>query len=193
MDRYLNNLAAKSPVPGGGSAAALVGALGMSLLCMAARYLAGKKDVKGSRAKLTEIIKFADRSRRRLRKLMREDEMAYLQLSRAIKKRGRRDLSRLYRRAADVPLEVSTILAKGAVRCSELSVYCRSAIASDVAESVILMEAGFLSACLNIGVNLAGIKSSSYLRKAKNTILKNQSAIRNAKRKTFKKLKRRLT
>ena len=43
LHEYLNDLAARSPAPGGGSASALVGAIGVALMSMVANYTATMK------------------------------------------------------------------------------------------------------------------------------------------------------
>ena len=44
---YLNQLARREPVPGGGSAAALASALGVGLISMVANYSISKKKIAG--------------------------------------------------------------------------------------------------------------------------------------------------
>ncbi len=46
IEKYIQDLAARVPAPGGGSAASLVGALGISLLEMVANYTIGKEKYK---------------------------------------------------------------------------------------------------------------------------------------------------
>ena len=86
LDEYLDKLAARSPIPGGGSAAALVGALGISLLSMVGRYLAQHKSAPTSRRKISNILKFTEKTRAALRRLMNEDETAYSKIAKGIKK-----------------------------------------------------------------------------------------------------------
>ena len=188
IDSYLDKLAARSPVPGGGSAAALTGAIGISLLSMVARYIAKKSKRTTIYRKLTKILEFTEYSRRHLRKLMREDEAAYLKLSEAIKKRGTKDISKFYKDAAEVPLEISAILKEGIDKCKELCAYCTTTLASDLAEVSLLLEAGFLSAKLNVEINLIGIKDASYAKQVNNFLLRHKIAISKTKKAILNKI-----
>ena len=56
MREYLDDLAAKKPAPGGGSAAALAASMGVSLMSMVANYTAGNPKYKSGEAKIVDII-----------------------------------------------------------------------------------------------------------------------------------------
>ena len=70
LQDFLDNLGAKKPAPGGGSAAALSGALGISLLQMVANFSAG-----GS-PQIREILQKATKIKKELIKLIDEDAKA---------------------------------------------------------------------------------------------------------------------
>jgi formiminotetrahydrofolate cyclodeaminase len=172
IDKYLDKLAARKPVPGGGSAAALVGSLGMSLLSMTAQYAARKTGKGASHGKLLKIIRFSETARRRLRKLMREDEAAYLKLSSAMRSRSAKRMAKLYKNAALVPLEVCEIAREGIKKCAALYPNCSISIVSDLIEAVILLEAAYSSAKLNVMINLPGIKNKALAKKIRNSLRK---------------------
>ncbi len=178
IDKYLNRLAAKSPVPGGGSAAALVGAIGISLLSMVARYAEKRAGSRKLRSKISEILRFAERSSRRLRKLMREDESAYLMLWRQLKKKDSKGLSRLYKGATAPPLEICAILQEGIKKCEALSRHSSKFLASDLLEAGLLMKAGFSSAKVHVDINLGGISDSVYTKKVRKSLLKLTKRVR---------------
>lgn len=190
IDKYLDKLAARSPVPGGGSAAALVGAIGMSLLSMVARYISKKGDRGASYRKLHKILEFTERSRRHLKKLMGEDEAAYLRLSKGIKRGGPKDITKLYKSAAEVPLEVCTILQEGLKKCEELCSYCKTPLVSDLTEAALLLEVGFMSTKLNVDINLAGIKDSTYTKRVKRTLLRRKKIVLRTKKRILKRWQR---
>jgi len=183
LDKYLDVLAARNPVPGGGSAAALVGSIGMALISMAAKYIL-KKD---KAYKIAEIVEFSEIYRRRLRKLMEEDEAAYLCLWKNLKKRSG-NTARSYKNAIEVPLEVCAIAREGITWCEYLCCHCKTSIVCDVAEAAILLEAAFLSAAINATINLCGVKDKNYTRKVRNRILKQKSAVAKMKTKLLKKI-----
>ena len=190
VEKYLDRLAAKTPIPGGGSAAALAGAIGISLLLMSARYMSGKAGMGTPTAKLHKIIQFAERSQKRLKKLMAEDEIAYLRLSRQLKKRRSENITKLYKKAADVPMEACRVLHEGLKKCEELFPYCKTSIVSDLAEAAILMEAGFLSAKANVDINLKEIKDAQYTKSLRNYLSNLSRSVLNTKNKVLKQWRR---
>jgi methenyltetrahydrofolate cyclohydrolase len=190
VDRYLDRLAAKTPVPGGGSAAALAGAIGISLLLMTARYMSGKAGGGMPTAELHKLIRFAERSQHRLKKIMAEDEIAYLRLSRRLKKRRSKDISMSYKRAADVPMKACLVLHEGLKKCERLIPHCKTSIASDLAEAAILMEAGFLSAKANVDMNLKEIKDAQYTKRSRNHLSNLAGSVSMAKNKVLKQWRR---
>jgi len=77
LQKYLEALAAREPVPGGGSASAICGSLAAALIGMVARYSFGKNKPPEIEKKLEAILKEADAARIRLLELAGEDAQAY--------------------------------------------------------------------------------------------------------------------
>ncbi len=85
LDLWIAELASGSPTPGGGSAAALAGALGAALVAMVARLTTGKKAYAAVDGRARAILAEAERLRTELRRLVDEDAAAYGGVSRAYK------------------------------------------------------------------------------------------------------------
>jgi formiminotetrahydrofolate cyclodeaminase len=85
LKQYLDDLASNKPAPGGGSAAALAGALGASLLSMVANFTLGKEKYKDVEDEVKDILKSLDKYRKELENLIDEDVLAYQKLSSAYK------------------------------------------------------------------------------------------------------------
>src|SRR3989338_3267816 len=77
LKHYLDDLAAKKPAPGGGSAAALVGATGCALLSMASNFTLGKDKYKDVEPQIKDALKQAERLRKRFLALVDLDVKAY--------------------------------------------------------------------------------------------------------------------
>src|SRR5687767_14179454 len=167
----LDAFASNAPVPGGGAAAALAGALGVSLLVMAASL---SKSRTGAPEEATDLAEAAARLRPlrdRLVELIDADSSAYRSVMAALKQpkaseqeQARRNeaLQSALRDATDVPLDVmragqqalagGLIVARNAYRVA----------ASDVAMGIELLGASVRGAALSIDGNLSGIKDDSY-------------------------------
>ena len=167
----LDAFASNAPVPGGGSAAALAGALGVSLLVMAASL---PKSRTGAPEEATDLAEAAARLRPlrdSMVQLIDADSDAYRAVMAAMKLPKMADDEKLARTAAlqsalkeatDVPLDVmragqqalagAVIVARNAYRVA----------ASDVATGIELLGTCVRSAALSIDGNLMAIKDRGY-------------------------------
>jgi len=85
IGEFLEAAAAKQPCPGGGSVAALAGALAASMGEMVLNYSVGKKGLEAHRDSLQNTLDEFHRARQLLLGLMSEDQSAYLAMSAARK------------------------------------------------------------------------------------------------------------
>ncbi|HEY1628250.1 MAG TPA: cyclodeaminase/cyclohydrolase family protein [Tepidisphaeraceae bacterium] len=93
LNDFLNAAAAKQPAPGGGSVAALAGALAASMGEMVLNYSVGKKSLAAHEPELRTALAEMTRARHLLLQLMVEDQFAYEALT-AAKKLPESDASR---------------------------------------------------------------------------------------------------
>jgi formiminotetrahydrofolate cyclodeaminase len=87
ISAFLDAAAAKQPTPGGGSIAALSGAMAASMGEMVVNYSVNKKDLQSHRPQLEAALGEFHRARKLLLGLMVEDQEAYTALT-AAKKQG---------------------------------------------------------------------------------------------------------
>ncbi|MFB0526548.1 MAG: cyclodeaminase/cyclohydrolase family protein, partial [bacterium] len=85
LEKYVDDLAAKLPAPGGGSVVALVGALGVGLLSMVSNFTLGKEKYKQSEEEIKKILDRSEDLRKRLTELVDEDIRVYDKVSGAYK------------------------------------------------------------------------------------------------------------
>src|SRR5207302_20710 len=83
LDGWLEELAGGAPVPGGGSAAALAGALAAALVAMVARLTTGRKAYAAVQERVAALLAEADALRAQLRRLVDDDAAAYARVSEA--------------------------------------------------------------------------------------------------------------
>ncbi len=105
LKEYLDALSAREPVPGGGSAASLVGALGAGLISMVANYSLGKGKPPAVEKKIKALLKDSERIRREFLEFVDRDAEAYLRVVRA-RKSAPHIKKAAKVQAARVPLEI---------------------------------------------------------------------------------------
>ncbi len=169
---YLDDLSAKKPAPGGGSAAAAVGAMGVGLLSMVANFTIGKDKYKNVEPQIQEILSSSERLRTELQKLIDEDIVVYQKLSAAYKmpkekeeeKRARsKAIQAALKNAMAVPLAICRNLFEATKLCEPLLESGNVNLVSDVGVAAEFIAAGFTSALLNVEINLSGVKDSELI------------------------------
>jgi len=154
LAKYLNDLAAKLPAPGGGSAAALNAALGASLVSMVVNFTLGKPKYAVFAKELKSILVKSENFRKLFLDLVDLDAKAYQ--SKDIKK------------ALAVPLKLARLCCQAAKLCPPLVKKGNVNLISDVAVAAVFLEAAFVSACFNVEINLKSlvdVKLTSKTRK----------------------------
>jgi len=153
---YLKDLAGRKPAPGGGSAAALSAAIGVSLMSMVANYTIGNPRYKNSEQKVSAILEKSERFRAKLEGLIDKDVDAYNELSKGMKEAAKDSakLDSLYKGAAGVPFEICKIAAECLKICDELADCGNKNLVTDTAIAAILLEGAFFSAKFNVYINL---------------------------------------
>ena len=167
LEEYLESIAAATPTPGGGSVAALCGALSAALSRMVANLAIGKEGYESVQAELKELERRAKALQSRLLVLMEEDATAYdavISAMRLAKKTEAERAARVramqsaYETATTVPLDTmqacSDALGIALVAAQKGN---RNAI-SDAGVAALVAEAGLRAAGLNVRINLAALK-----------------------------------
>jgi len=157
-EQFCQVLSAKAPVPGGGGASALAGALGASLGAMVGNYTLGKKKYAGVQEDIRVLLDEAEKLRCDLLAQVEADAAAFEPLSRAYaipKDDPARDevMERCLLRAAAVPMEILRLACRGIELHQELERKGSAMMASDVGTGVILCRAALFGAQLNVKVN----------------------------------------
>ena len=167
---FLEALAAATPTPGGGSAAAQAGAMGAALVAMVARLTIGKKKYAEVEAQMKEILNQAERLRQELSQAVQADSAAFTAVLEAFKlphathdqqKQRMAAIQQATLQAAQVPLEVArktvTVMAL-AERCTALGNL--NAI-SDAASAAAMAQAALTSAGYNVRININGLSEKT--------------------------------
>ena len=167
---FLDDLAAATATPGGGSAAAYAGAMAAALVAMVARLTVGKKKYAEVEAQMNEILAQAERLRRELTAGVDADSAAFEGVMAAFKLPKETPVQQEKRaagieaatlEAARVPLEA----ARKAVAVMALAERCvalgnLNAI-SDGASAAALSRAALTAAALNVRINVNSLSDKT--------------------------------
>ncbi|NIA20739.1 MAG: formiminotransferase-cyclodeaminase [Anaerolineaceae bacterium] len=166
---YLLDAAADKPTPGGGSVAALVGALATTMASMAANFTAGKEKYKTIEPQIQARLKLLEEARGKFVELMHRDMEAYGAVMAAYRlprgsdaESGARSeaIQAALKNSMKVPLETTEVAVGVLEAALELARIANANLLSDVAVAAILAEAALGAGRINVEVNLGGIKDA---------------------------------
>ena len=165
LKEYLNDLAARKPAPGGGSAAALDAALGCALMSMVANYTISNKKYEQFKERAEASLKRSEDFRKRLEELIDQDVHVYSKLSEGFKRydKDSPELDRLYRTSCNVPFEICKIVRDAFSVCKGLVEYGNKNLITDTAISALMLESAFFGAKFNVYINLKYIRDTQYI------------------------------
>jgi len=143
LEKYLSDLAARIPAPGGGSAAALAAAMGSSLVSMVLNFTLGKPKYARYEEELKETFKKSEKLRREFLNLVDLDVQAYK--------------SKNVRSALNIPFMVCRLCLEAIKLCPALIKKGNINLISDVAAAAVLLESAFASAYCNVEINLKAL------------------------------------
>ncbi len=169
-------LASKKPVPGGGGAAALAGALGAALNTMVANFSVGKKKFVDYKEKHEDLIRRGEILRNKLIDLIDKDAENFEPLSKAysmpsstdeekIKKEN--SLQECLKVACSAPLEILQYTYEAILLHNEIVDISSKTIISDVGVGVQCLKAALYSAYLNIEINIKSMNDEEYVLKVR--------------------------
>ena len=160
---FAMSVASGDPVPGGGSVAALVGALAASLVAMVSRLTVGRKRFAGVEEQVRGLESRAEALRGQLLRLVDEDSAAYTAYMAAsrLAKSGEEGAGERLREAslhaARVPLESATASLEAMELALEVATVGNPVARTDAQMAGLAAHAAVLGACLNVRVNLPGL------------------------------------
>jgi len=172
LKNFLDELASNSPAPGGGSVAALAGALGAALSSMVCNLTIGKEQYETVQHDIKELLQKSEQLRNHLTLLIDKDTEAFNEVMNALKmpkdtdeqkEKRRNALQKGYKSAASVPLETARtceqildVALQAAEKGNKNSI-------TDAAVSALMASAGVESAILNVKINIGSIKDTTYV------------------------------
>ncbi|HEU4400497.1 MAG TPA: cyclodeaminase/cyclohydrolase family protein [Candidatus Polarisedimenticolia bacterium] len=179
LEEFSEKLAAATPTPGGGSAAALAGGLSASLVLMVCDLTLGRETYKAHEQAVRTIRQRALGLRKDLLALVDKDAQAYDEVIRALKLpkaseaetvERSRALSRANLFATETPMATAEACAVLMGLAIELARRGNANAVSDAGSAALLAYAGVRAGVMNVRINLKGIKDEEQATKARDRV-----------------------
>lgn len=164
---FIDVLASSAPIPGGGGASALVGAIGVALGNMVGSLTVGKKCYVDVEEDIIRCKKEADEITKRLLELVAKDAEVFEPLSKAysLPKSTPEELAKkeevmavVLKDACEVPLEIMKTCARGLDLMKEFAEKGSRIALSDAGVGATLLKSALQGASLNIYINTKSMK-----------------------------------
>jgi formiminotetrahydrofolate cyclodeaminase len=171
LEEFLALLSSKQPAPGGGSAAALAGAMAAALTRMATQLTVGRAQYAASQEEMLRAHDRAEALERRLAALVDEDALAYqsvisaCSLPKATEMEAASRAAQIQlalRRAAEVPREAAEACAEVIELAASCTALGNRNTTSDAGVAALLAHAGMRGAALTVRTNLNGIQDETF-------------------------------
>ena len=171
VDEILDWLASADPTPGGGSAAAIMGAMGAALVSMVCNVSFGKKGCEEAEPELRAVLARSEALRRRLAAMVEEDVAAFNALMAAYKRPKTSDEEKLRRAeaiqaslrlATEVPLDCARACGEVIELAQRVGKLGYQQVISDAGVGVSAAHAALRSAALNVLINAPALKDRAF-------------------------------
>lgn len=186
VNEFLAAVRSPDPTPGGGSAAALAGAMGASLLAMVAGLPKSRAATEADAARLRAAGERCTALSAELEALIDRDSAAYDMVLAAYRKPKATDDEKAARSAAiqealraaiAAPLDVMRACAAAAQQGTAVSELGLASASSDVQVGLALLRAGLQGAKLNVEINLESVTDAGYAAKVREEIDRLQGVV----------------
>jgi glutamate formiminotransferase/formiminotetrahydrofolate cyclodeaminase len=168
---FIEATAAGTPTPGGGSSAALAGALAASLSEMVAKLTAGRKKYAEVDQQARQVLEEAASLRQQLTAAIIEDSQAFEGVMAAWKSKDlseqekERVVERATIHAGEVPLKVARLSLEAADLAHQITSIGNLNAVTDAAAAAILARAAVQTAALNVKINALSLQDQDLAQK----------------------------
>ena len=179
LQTFLDQLASKASTPGGGSAAAIMGAMGAALISMVANLTVGKQKYQDVEEEMQGFLQQSEDMRARLTGMIQADVdvfdkvMAAYGMAREIEaeKTARSEaIQAALKEATDVPLACAQLCADVIELCRPVAEKGNLNVISDAGVAVLAAHAALRSAALNVYINIGGIRDQEFVQDRRNKL-----------------------
>ncbi len=179
VTQFLDELASSAATPGGGSGAAIMGALGAALVSMVCNLTIGKKNYAEVEPEMRSVLHDAEALRRHLADMVAEDIAAFngLMAAYGLPKLSDEDkaargaaIQHALRAATEAPLACARACAdviKLSMRAAEVG---NRNVISDAGVGALAAQAALRSAALNVDINVPSLQDAVFAQACRNEI-----------------------
>ena len=178
---FLDTLASAAPTPGGGSAAAIMGAMGAALISMVCNVTLGKKGQEAVEPEMKAVLAQSEALRQRLTAMVAEDVAAFDGLMAAYRLPKASDSEKAQRAAAiqtnlraatETPLDCARAAAQVIALAKRAAGCGYSGVISDAGVGVLAAQTAVRSAALNVFINVPSLQDKDFAARAQAEIEK---------------------
>ncbi len=168
---FLDELASSAPTPGGGSGAAVMGAMGAALVSMVCNLTVGKKGYEEVEDDMKDVFKQAEELRTRLTDMIHADVEVFNRLMASYglpketdeeKTVRSEEIQASLKEATDVPLNCARACAEAIGLCRDAAEKGNLNVISDAGVAVVAADAALKSAALNVYINVGSIRDKAF-------------------------------
>ena len=179
LQTFLDQLASKASTPGGGSAAAIMGAMGAALVSMVANLTVGKQKYQDVEEEMQGFLEQSEDMRSRLTGMIQADidvfdkvMAAYGMARETEEEKAARSaaIQAALKEATDVPLACAQLCADVIELCRPVAEKGNLNVISDAGVAVLAAHAALRSAALNVYINIGGIRDQEFVQDRRNKL-----------------------
>jgi methenyltetrahydrofolate cyclohydrolase len=175
VEKLLDDLASAAPTPGGGSAAAIMGAMGAALISMVCNVTLGKKGQEAAAAEMQAVRAESEKLRARLTAMVADDVAAFDGLMAAYRLPKATEDEKLLRAkaiqhslrsATETPLDCARACAEVIALSQRAAEHGFAGVISDAGVGVLAANTALRSAALNVYINVPSLKDRVFADQA---------------------------
>ncbi len=173
IDEFMDDLASKAATPGGGSVAAIMGAMAAALISMVANLTIGKKTYASVETQIQALLKQSDDLRIKLLDMIQADIDAFDQVMAAYRlpkvtneQTSARNMAiqTALKTATNVPLQCAETC-RSVIRLSQTAAEIGNKnVVTDAGVAALAAQAALRSAALNVYINIANIEDQAFAK-----------------------------
>ncbi len=173
LEVFLEDLASSKPAPGGGSAAAVAGALSAALTSMVANLTVGKERYEDVEDEFNDLLERAEELRVEFLDSIQEDIEAYNRVMDAYgapkgtqeeKEKRKEAIQKALKGATEPPFKMAELALEVLDLARKCSIDGNQHAVTDAGASAILAEATVRTSLLNVDINLSSISDEEFVK-----------------------------